>query len=127
MSDVCSTLRPGRIPCPEWSNTHCLPYIPLYSAGHYRGGGWNIKPAVSKGQEADVFLGVLYWESDEARRQWYDDYSRMSYDDFGWRVEGLRKTASLGVESYCLPLIGNEKEHMAFWERHGFPAGGVKR
>ena len=50
----------------------------------------------------------------------------MSYDELGWRVDGLRKMASLGVESYYLLLGENKKDWVRRNERWGFLEGGVK-
>ena len=73
-----------------------------------------------------MFVGFFYWESDFARKQWCEDFAASSYDRLGWRRDGLRAMAALGVESYCLPLGENTKEHIEIWERMGFPKGGVK-
>ena len=99
----------------------------LQSAGLSCGGGWSPEVLDNDGEQIDVFIGLLKWQSDASRRQWYYDYSRMSYEDLGWRVEGLRKMATLGIESHCLALGMNDKALITLWEHWGFPEGGVER
>ncbi len=50
----------------------------------------------------------------------------MSYEKLGWRIDGLKKMASLGVESYCLPLSEENEEWISRYERWGFPDGEAK-
>lgn len=98
----------------------------LASAGFGCGGSWTSSPVTIKDQDADVFVGFTYWENFDTRKQWIADYTRAPYDRLGWRLEGLKNAATLGVESHCL-LLGNEtKEIIERWEELGFPEGGVK-
>ncbi len=98
----------------------------LSYAGSNIGGGWCSQTINIDGQDADVFIGLNSWQSVAARKQWYDDFSKMSYDQIGWRVDGLKRLASLGVDSYCLPLSQNDEEWISRYERWGFPNGGAK-
>lgn len=98
----------------------------LSYAGSNIGSGWCSQTINIDGQDADVFIGLNSWQSVAARKQWYDDFSKMSYDQIGWRVDGLKRLASLGVDSYCLPLSQNDEEWISRYERWGFPNGGAK-
>ena len=120
-----STLRTGTIDVPSKAGPHGGT-MHLGSAGLTRGSSWNSEPFSRREQNADVFVAFLEWQSESARKQWYDDYSRMSYNELGWRVDGLKKMASLGVESYWLDLSQDDKEKMILWQQQGFPEGGVE-
>ena len=96
-------------------------------AGKDYGGAWALPSTVGGGEGKGIFIGFLSWWDEAAKRQWYNDYSKMSYKAYGWRIDGLRRMASLGVESYCASMQENNMEWLEWNERLGFPQGGVKR
>ena len=111
-----STLNPGR------AHEHFSP------AGSDGGGGFNSHLIDVDGCAAEVFLGLIFWESDDARESWYEDYSRMSKQEVGWVTDGLTELASLGVQSFCLRLSQDSREVIRGWEGLRLPCltGGAK-